>query len=122
MNSATTMLACSRPGTNALPAFRKTRRPSTKSGTRSQSTLNQFSSSLLAFFPKVMAASSEACSALSSSVSGSHQSRSRFDTNAARSVRSSLLNRMRNSIVSTREKRLRRSSVEENASRRMKWL
>lgn len=51
-NSPTTMLACSLPGTNALPFFKNTLRCSTSSGTRSQSTLNQSSSSM-ALAPRV---------------------------------------------------------------------
>lgn len=120
VNSATTMLDCSRPGTYAFPYFKNTFRDSTRSGTRSQSTLNQVSSSLLAFQVGIIAASSAANSVLSSSVTGSHQSRFRLETKADRSERSSLPKRSRNSMVSTRLNRLRRSSVDEKASRKMK--
>jgi hypothetical protein len=45
VNEFSTILCCSLPGTYALPAFTYTFLPSTKSGTRIQSTLHQSSSS-----------------------------------------------------------------------------
>ena len=119
VNSATTRLCCSRWGTYALPRRRMTRRCSTSSGTRSQSTLNQLCSS--PFLKPPTARNASPNSLFSSSLTSSH-SRFRELTKDCRSRGSSSLKRRRKSIVSSLENRLRRSSVLENANRRMKWL
>lgn len=120
-NSASTILICSRAGTYAFPLLRKTRRPSTSSGTVSQSTLNHPppSSSSCRRNPGVALSSWGASSRFSSSETTS-QRKSSDSTKAWRSSGSSLLKRSRKRTLSARAKRWRRSSVTEKASRRMK--
>lgn len=126
VNSFSTILCCSLPGTYAFPPFTNTFLPSTKSGTLVQSTLHHSSSITCPtppLFPPnpTVAANWPANSLLSSSPTCSH-ARFNVRTNAARSRESSAWNRRRNNMVSTRAKRRRRSSVDANASRKMKWL
>lgn len=115
------MLVCSRPGTYAFPPCTTTLRPSTRSGTLIQSTLTQTSSSTLALPPRLACRSSRS-SAFSSAVTSSNQSSPNPATNAFSSLGPAASRRSRNSIVSTRVKRRRRSSVAEKARRRIKWL
>jgi len=117
---ARTMLICSRTGTYAFPAFRKTRRFSTSSGTVSKSTLNQPPSSVSCFFKPGVALDSCALNARFSSSPTASQLKFNDWTNFCRSLASSLWNRNLNSAVSILANLRRRSSVEEKASRRMK--
>ena len=117
-NSVMTMLVCSRIGTYALPFRKNTALCSTSSGTRVQSTLNQFSSSNL-LIPGVDASSRSPNCCFSSSATTS-QFKFKVSTKARRSFPSSSWKRSLNSIVSTLAKRRRRSSVPENARRSIK--
>ena len=121
VNSATTILICSLPGTYAFPALKNTLLPSTNSGTRSQSTLNQLSPSNLSPFknPPAAALNSSLHLPFSSSPTTSH-SRLKPSTKACRSLTSLSRNRNRNSILSTRLNLLLKSSVLANASRSIK--
>lgn len=118
VNSAITILNCSLPGTYALPLKRKTERFSTNSGTLSQSTLYQVSSSVRRN-PGVACTSLSESVRLSSSLTDS-QSRLRLSIKVRLSLESSCWNRNRKSIVSARANRRRRSSVPEKANRRIK--
>lgn len=117
---ARTMLICSRTGTYALPAFKKTRRFSTSSATVSKSTLNQPPSSISCFFKPGVALDSCALNARFSSSPTASQLKFNDWTKFCRSLASSLWNRNLNSAVSILANLRRRSSVEEKASRRMK--
>ena len=117
VNSATTKLICSLCGTYAFPLFMNTLLCSTRSGTRSQSTLHHSCSS--PFLDPPAAINCSLNSLFSSSPTSSQSNFNEF-TNALRSRISSSLNRSLKSIVSSRENRRRRSSVEENASRSIK--
>ena len=117
---AVTMLICSRAGTYALPAFISTRRPSTSSGTVSKSTLNQPPSSTSCLFKPGVAFSKSVASALLSLSGTISQSKFKDSMKACLSRASSLWNRNLKSADSIRANRLRRSSVEENARRRIK--
>ena len=125
-NSASTKLSCSLPGTYALPFLMNTLRPSTNSGTRSQSTLNHSSpapASPSRTFAQPPAPSRICCpSSLFSDSETVSQSNSKPPTNPALSRASSLCHRSRNRTLSTRANLRRNSSVAEKARRRMKWL
>lgn len=119
-NSATTMLICSFTGTYALPLFNKTLRPSTSSGTLSKSTLNHPPSSISCLRSPGVAASRSGPNSLFSSSETLSQSKFKESTNSCRSLASSSWKRSLNNALSMRANRRRRSSVEENARRRMK--
>ena len=117
---ASTILICSLTGTYALPAFRKTRRVSTSSGTVSKSTLNQPPSSISSFFRPGVAFRRLLANALFSSSLTASQSKLRPLTKSWRSRASSFWKRSLNKAVSIRANRRLRSSVDENARRSMK--
>lgn len=120
MNPARTMLICSLTGTYALPAFRRTLRPSTSSGTVSKSTLNQPPSSISWRLRPGVAFISSAAKLLFSSSDTTSQSSCSDSTKVCLSLASSFWKRNLKSALSIRANRRRRSSVEEKARRRMK--